>query len=277
MEWHERSSALTSSCSRPLASSSWQESCLLMRPLSVSAQPAVVTIGVLFICAAAIRETGAIAMISKLVFGDTQNPTLALIRMVVPTAVMSGFMNNTPIVAMFIPMVRSFAKRLNVHPSQLLIPLSYSAMLGGTCTLIGTSPNLVIAGLLEQRGATASAANADVYAPMGMLEISAIGVPITVFALIFLVTAGPLLLRKRQAAHDSSSDDAKEYLAEVIVADDAPMAGKSVQAAGLRNLPGLFLVEIRRANGGVIRPVAPHHQIVPGDHLVFTGICIDGL
>jgi di/tricarboxylate transporter len=234
------------------------------------AQPAVVTIGVLFICAAAIRETGAIVMISKVVFGETKNNTLALVRMVLPTAVMSAFMNNTPIVAMFIPMVRSFARRLSIHPSRLLIPLSYSAMLGGTCTLIGTSPNLVVAGLLEQRGKVVGG-GAD-YAPMGMLEISAIGVPITLIALAFLVTAAPLLLRQRQAQLEKSSEDTKEYLAEVEVAADAPMIGQSVQAAGLRNLPGLFLVEIRRDNGAVLRPVAPQHRIFSGDHLVFTGI-----
>lgn len=234
------------------------------------AQPAVVTIGVLFICAAAIRETGAIMMISKVVFGETKNNTLALIRMVLPTAVMSAFMNNTPIVAMFIPMVRSFARRLKIHPSRLLIPLSYSAMLGGTCTLIGTSPNLVVAGLLEERGKVVGGGEA--YAPMGMLEISAIGVPITLLALAFLVAAAPLLLRRRQAQLEESSEDAKEYLAEVEVAGDAPMIGQSIQSAGLRNLPGLFLVEIRRENGAVVRPVAPQHRIFAGDHLVFTGI-----
>jgi di/tricarboxylate transporter len=236
------------------------------------AQPAVVTIGVLFVCAAAIQETGAILMISKLVFGQTKNTTLALFRLAVPTAVMSAFMNNTPIVAMLIPMVRTFAKRLKIHPSRLLIPLSYSAMLGGTCTLIGTSPNLVIAGLLEQRGNSLGVSDNPQYAPMGMLEISAIGIPITVFALIFLVGVGPLLLRRREAAIEKSTDAAKEYLAEVIVADDAPMIGQSIGSAGLRNLPGLFLVEIRRQDGVVVRPVAPQHQIMCGDHLVFTGI-----
>ncbi len=224
--------------------------------------PAVATIGVLFVCAAAIKETGALGWISSLVFGRTRSHRLGLLRLVLPTAILSAFMNNAPIVAMFIPMVRSWARGVGASPSQFFIPLSYAAMLGGTCTLIGTSANLVVAGMHAEHG----------YGALGMFDITMVGLPTTLIALLYLVFVAPLLLRDRRDPVDVTKEEAREYLAEVEVAVDAPMVGRTVEQAGLRNLPGLFLVEIHRPRGGRrVRPVAPEHRIEAGDHLVFTG------
>lgn len=232
------------------------------RALVGFARPEVTTIGVLFICAAAVQETGALKLISNAIFGKSKHPLRALVRLTVPTAFMSAFMNNTPIVAMFIPMVRSHAIRLGVQPSTLLIPLSYAAMFGGTCTLIGTSANLVVSGLLAESGRE----------PLGMLEIGKIGVFCTTAGLLYLFTIGRRLVPSRKDPVDTAHEDFREYLAELEVARDAPLVGKTVEDAGLRALPGLFLAEIRRADGREVHPVAPEDRLRAGDHLVFTGI-----
>ncbi len=223
--------------------------------------PAVATIGVLFVCAAAIKETGALGLISGLVFGRTRSHRWGLLRLVVPTAALSGFMNNAPIVAMFIPMVRTWAKGVGANPSRFFIPLAYASMLGGTCTLIGTSANLVVAGMFEEHG----------LGELGMFSISWVGVPMTLLALAYLVFVAPLLVADRRDPAELDREEVRMYLAEVEVAADAPMLGRTVEQAGLRRLPGLFLVEIRRQDGRLIRPVAPEHKLESGDHLVFTG------
>ncbi len=224
--------------------------------------PAVATIGVLFVCAAAIKETGALGLVSSLVFGRTRSHRWGLLRLVLPTAALSGFMNNAPIVAMFIPMVRTWARKVGANPSRFFIPLSYASMLGGTCTLIGTSANLVVAGMHAEHG----------YGDLGMFDITWVGLPMTIVALVYLVLVAPLLIVDRRDPVDVDQEEAREYLAEVEVAADAPMVGRTVEQAGLRSLPGLFLVEIHRhGDSRVIRPVAPESRLQAGDHLVFTG------
>ena len=142
--------------------------------------PALFTIGTLFVVAAAVRESGALVMVSRLVFGSTRNPRIGVARMVVPTAILSGFVNNTAVVAMLIPAVQDFSRKIGQSPSRFLMPLAYAAMLGGTCTLIGTSANLVVSGLLEAHNLPA----------LGMLEISLVGIPTMALGALYLTTHG---------------------------------------------------------------------------------------
>lgn len=225
------------------------------------ADPATITIGVLFVVARAIQDTGALSQVAGWMFGRTKGLTAALARLVLPTAVLSAFLNNTPIVAMFIPVATGFARRIGASPSKLLMPLSFAAMLGGTCTLIGTSTNLVVSGLMEQQG----------LAGIGMFELAWVGLPTAVLGLLYLIVVGPRLITNRLDPVASAQAHAKEYLAEVEVALDSPLVHRSVGDAGLRHLPGLFLVEIRRTDGETVRPVAPQDVLEGGDHLVFTG------
>ncbi len=224
-------------------------------------RPETVTVGVLFVVAAAMEETGAIHRLSSLVFGKVHTQLGAMSRILFPTAMLSAFLNNTPIVTMFIPLVTGFARRLGVSPSKMLMPLSFAAMLGGTCTLIGTSTNLVVSGLMEQEG----------IGTLGMFELSAVGVPTAIAGLVFLMFLSGKVLPDRTDPLVSAQSQAKEFLVEMQLAEDSPMVGQTVQGANLRNLPGLFLVEIRRANGEVLRPVAREDELVGGDLLVFTG------
>ncbi len=220
------------------------------------------TVGVLFVVAKAVQETGAMALVSSMVFAGAKSVSSALVRLVVPTAVLSAFLNNTPLVAMLIPVTSGIARRMEVNPSKLMMPLSFAAVLGGTCTLIGTSTNLVSAGLMTQAGMD----------PMGMFEIGWVGVPTAIVGVIYLLTVGRRLLPDRADPFTSARANAREYLAEVEVAGDSPLVGRTVEGASLRHLPGLFLAEIRRRDGEVISPVAPEDRLEPHDHLVFTGL-----
>lgn len=224
------------------------------------ANPALVTIGCLFVVAAAVRETGALRLIAGTVLGN-QDASFPTLRLMVPVASLSAFLNNTPIVALLIPTVRDYAQRLDMAPSKLLIPLSYAAMLGGTCTVIGTSSNLVVSGLLEQHGA----------GQIGMLEITWVGLPTALVGLTYMTLIGRRLLPDRRTAVVKAIDQVRHYLVEVEVAADSPLVGRSVQSAGLRSIPGLALAELRHTDGTALSPVAPDVRLQRRDSLVFTG------
>lgn len=232
------------------------------RALSGFSQPAVATIAVLLIVAGAVRDTGALKLVAGTILGRSKNKLVVLLRLVIPTAFMSAFLNNTPIVAMFIPMVRAHALKIGENPSKMLIPLAWAAMFGGTCTLMGTSANLVVSGLLVENG----------HEPMGILEIGWIGLPSSLLGILYLATVGRRLLPDRSDPMQVAQSEARDYLVELAVAKDSPLVGSTVEDAGLRALPELFLVELRRADGRVYNPVAPEMVLLADDHLVLTGI-----
>jgi di/tricarboxylate transporter len=227
------------------------------------ASTGLATVAVLFVVVTGLRETGGIDWISARVLGRPKSLRVGMVRMVAPVAGMSAFLNNTPVVALMIPAVSDWCKRTRLPPSKLMIPLSYAAILGGTCSLIGTSTNLVVAGMV-----------ADMDHPglgdIGMFDITWIGVPCVVVGLAFLLWAGPWLLPNRGSTA-SLMGDPREYTLEMIVPEGSALAGKSVEDAGLRNLPGCFLVEVER-EGGVIAAVGPQTELRAGDRLVFAGV-----
>ncbi len=229
--------------------------------LSGFSNPQVITVGLLFIVSAALQETGALAWASRVMLGPRKDGRALIARLLTPIAAMSGFLNNTPLVAMFTPAVRDWAIRNGRAPSKFLIPLSYAAILGGTCTLIGTSTNLVVSGLLEENG----------YAPLGMFELSPVGVPATVFGLVFIMLFGQKLLPDRRAPDAANIDLAREYGVRLQVEPDCPLVGLTIERAGLRNLSGLFLAEIEREHERIV-PVAPTQRIRAGDRLVLFGV-----
>jgi di/tricarboxylate transporter len=223
--------------------------------------PGVLTVAVLFVVAAGLRETGILDQAGHRLLGRADNERGAMGRLAAVVLPSSAFLNNTPIVAMFIPMVTDWCRRVNVVPSKLLIPLSFLAMLGGTCTLIGTSTNLVVNGLMIGH-------NID---GMGLFDIGKVGVPYAIAGFLFLYVFGSRLLPDRKAFLEQLTETRREYLAEMQVRPGCRLIGQTVQQAGLRQLTGLFLIEINR-EGQIISPVGPDDQIEQGDHLVFTGI-----
>lgn len=223
--------------------------------------PGMLTVGVLFVIVAGLRSTGAIDWLGYRVLGRPSGVRSALIRITAPVSLLSTFLNNTPVVAMLIPAVSDWARRCRLPMSKLLIPLSYAAILGGTCSLIGTSTNLVVSGLVT--------AYTDLPA-MRMFDVAWIGVPCALIGALFLVCAGPKLLPLRGAISETLSDP-REYIAEMIVPPESPMVGKTVEQAGLRQLPGCYLVEIDR-DGELLVAVAPDQTLKANDRLVFAGV-----
>lgn len=221
----------------------------------------LITVGVLYVVVAGLQETGGIHWIVQQVLGKPRSLAHAQVRLMGPVAFLSAFLNNTPVVAMLIPAVGEWAKKFNLSSSKLMIPLSYAAILGGTCTLIGTSTNLVVNGLLIENTATGG---------LRMFELAWVGIPMALVGLAFILLTTRWLLPDRRPAI-SQMGDPREYSVEMLVDRDGPLVGKTVEDAGLRHLSGMFLAEIDR-QGSLIPAVAPQERLQAEDRLVFVGV-----
>ncbi len=220
----------------------------------------LVTVGVLFVVAAGLRDTGGVYWISQRLLGRPRGLTSAQLRVMAPVALVSAFLNNTPVVAIMIPAIVDWARKRHLPISKLMIPLSYAAILGGTTTLVGTSTNLVVNGLLLQSGAPG----------IGMFDLAWVGLPTVVVGIGALVLLARWLLPDR-APVLQNLEDARQYSVEMAVAANGPLVGRSVEEAGLRHLGQVFLVEIDR-EGRVLPAVSPNEVLRGGDRLVFVGV-----
>lgn len=220
----------------------------------------MLTVAMLFVVAAGLRDTGVLDYLGHRVLGSAKSERSVLFRLAAVVTPMSAFLNNTPIAAMFVPVVIDWCRRHDVAPSKLLIPLSYLTILGGTCTLIGTSTNLVVNGLMVASGMPG----------MGLFEMGAVGLPYALIGIAYIAIAGRLLPERKELM-EQLGESRREYMLEMQVQSDCRLAGATVEKGGLRQLPGLFLVEIDR-DGSVIAPVNPDDVIEAGDRLVFAGI-----
>ncbi|MAE64592.1 MAG: SLC13 family permease [Phycisphaeraceae bacterium] len=229
----------------------------------------LITIGVLFVVAAGLTQTGATSRLTGALLGRPKHLVSAQLRMMLPVAGLSAFLNNTPIVAMFMPVVSDWCRKTGMSPSKLFIPLSYAAILGGTCTLIGTSTNLVVRGLVaDARAHGDPAVFQDVQ--LSMFTITAVGLPATVIGIVYILIASPRLLPERRAA-TSDEEEARRYSFEMLVEKGSAVDGRSIEQAGLRHLPGGFLVAIER-DGERIVAVGPEQVLRGEDRLIFVGV-----
>ncbi len=222
--------------------------------------PGMVTVGVLYIVVTGLEQTGGLDLISQALLGLPKGQTAALVRLVFPVMGLSAFLNNTPVVAMFIPVVSDWCRKLRISPSKLMIPLSYAAIMGGMCTLIGTSTNLVVNGLVI--------ANTDLPS-LKMFDVAWVGLPCVFVGSLLLLTAHRWLLPARKPAI-SEGDDPRQYTVEMVVEAGSSLVGKTVEQAGLRHLPGLYLVEIQRG-WQLLTAISPREVLQPKDQLVFVG------
>lgn len=229
--------------------------------LSGFSNEGMLTVAALYIVAAGLKETGAIQFIVQHVMGNARTVKKAQLRIMSPVMVMSAFLNNTPVVASFIPALERWSRISKIPVSKILIPLSYAAILGGTCTLIGTSTNLIINGLLIEEASTRN---------LGIFEPALVGIPCAIAGFIYLFLFGDKLLPARGSSMDTFKDP-REYTIEMIVEEGSALAEKTIEDAGLRNLPGLFLIEIQRAERA-IPAVGPYERLRDNDRLIFTGI-----
>jgi len=218
------------------------------------------TVALLFIVAAGLKETGAITLSTQWLLGRPRNLPQAQSRMMLPVMGMSALLNNTPVVAMMIPAVSDWAKRQQISVSKLMMPLSYAAIAGGTLTLIGTSTNLVINGLLINETGSG----------FGLWDIAWVGLPAVIVVLLYVLITSPWLLKERVPAV-SQFKNMREYTVEMVVDPLGPLVGKSIEEAGLRQLPGLFLTSIER-NGETLAAVSPQIHLEANDHLLFAGV-----
>ena len=222
--------------------------------------PGMVTVAVLYIVVTGLEQTGGLNGISQKVLGRPKGESSALIRMMTPVIGLSAFLNNTPVVAMFIPVVQDWCRKLGISPSKLMIPLSYAAIFGGICTLIGTSTNLVVNGLLVSY---------TDHPGFKLLDITWVGLPCAVIGVLFLMFTHRWLLPKRKSVIEIG-DDLRKYMVEMTVSPKSSLHRKSIEQAGLRHLPELFLVEIVRGDHVIPAP-PPQEVIYENDQLVFVG------
>lgn len=224
--------------------------------LSGFANPGVLTVAVLFIVADGLQRTGAFAWMAMQLLGVPSGTRSAQFRTMAPAALLSAFLNNTPVVALMMPVISDWSRKHRISVSHLFMPLSYAAILGGMCTLIGTSTTIVINGKLEDK--------------LGMFEQAWVGVPAMAFGITFLLLFTERLLPSRSPAF-TASEDPREYTLEMEVSAECPLVGKTIEAAGLRHLPGMYLMEIDRA-GHVLPAVSSNTLLQANDHLVFVGV-----
>ena len=220
----------------------------------------MLTVAVLYVVVSGLTETGAVSWIVQNILGVPRTERQAQIRLMTPAAVLSAFLNNTPVVAVFVPAVKLWARRNGLNLSGLLIPLSYASIAGGTCTLIGTSTNLVVNGLLIEHAGLPG---------LGIFDLAWIGIPVTVCVFLFVLLFSRKLLPVRGDPLLLDAD-MREYTTEMVVEAGSPLIGSSIENAGLRCLPALYLAEIER--GGTILPaVGPQERLEANDRLIFVG------
>lgn len=230
--------------------------------LSGFSNEGMLTIALLFIVAGAVQKSGLIDQMMKKWLENSKTQTGSMLRFFVPTSAFSAFLNNTPIVVTFTPIIKNWCEERGIAPSKFLIPLSYVTILGGTITLIGTSTNLVVHGMLT-----------GTYGMDGfsLFTLAVVGVPITIVGMIYLFTIGHRLLPDNKGFSQRVKEASKEYIAEMNVTAMFRYLGESVKDAGLRDLKGLYLVEIIRGDEH-ISPVKSTTIIKQGDRLIFTGL-----
>lgn len=229
----------------------------------------VITVALLFVVARGLSQTGAAAWMAGGLMGRPTNISWAQFRLMLPVATLSSMVNNTPVVAMMVPAVIDWAKRHRFPISQLMMPLSYAAIIGGACSLIGTSTNLVVDGMLKSYYQSHSTPLSGGY-QLGLFELAWVGLPCVVVTLLYVLFFSRWLLPKSSSERDNQYGDARQYTVEMLVEESGPLVGKSVEEAGLRSLPAVFLIEIQRA-GHLITAVGPAQLLRGGDRLIFAG------
>ncbi len=229
--------------------------------LSGLSNPGLVTVGVLYVVVAGLRDTGAVYSIGQWLLGRPRSIVSAQLRLMLPVAGISAFLNNTPLVAMMVPVVEDWCKRNRLPVSKFMIPLSYATILGGTCSLIGTSTNLIVYGLVLK--------NTNIN-HIGFFDIGLVGIPSAILGILYIVIASRWLLPERRGPLRELHDP-REYTIEMLVENSSPLVGKTIEEAGLRHLSGAYLAEIERGDS-VIPAVAPTERLRSGDRLVFFGI-----
>ena len=225
------------------------------------------TVGLLFIVSRAVENTGVFQVVADRFLagkdhadGRPRRLGVLMLKMMAPVTVLSAVLNNIPLVTIFTPVVKRWAGSQRLAASKFLIPLSYAAIFGGVWTLIGTSTNLVVHGLMLENN----------LAGFSFLELARVGVPISIAGYLYLALFGQRLLPERYDVLAKLTEEPKEYFIEMLVPAGSPLIGKTVEQARLRNLQGVYLTDIER-EGQHLGPITPDRRLAPGDRLFFAG------
>ena len=218
----------------------------------------VITVGVLFVVVAGLTYTGVLQWIVKNLLGTPSSYGKAVTRLMLPVAALSSFLSNTTVVALFVNVVKMWAKKLGVSPSKLLIPLSYASGMGGVCTLIGTPPNLIISGLYEEKTGTA----------MNILTTTIPGLFCLAVGVLSIIALRRLLPDRK--APESAFESTSDYTVELRVPSDNPYIGQKIGEAGLFHVNGGSLIKMYHFDD-IPTPLSEDEPIMGGDHLIYAG------
>ena len=244
------------------------------------ANEGLLTVAVLFVVAAGISATGGLDWYMSKLLGHPTTIAGAQLRLMIPIAVVSAFLNNTPVVAVMIPIVQRWAENIHIPKEQVMIPLSFASILGGTCTLIGTSTNLVVLGMLKDwRGADGTS---ETKQTMGLFDLGLYGVPVAMTGMTYMLLASRALLPGGKKNGEGgggggggdggkSGGKSEDLIVGARLLAWSAAVGKTVAGSGLRGLPGLYLVSVKREDT-LIRAVGPEFVLTQGDVLYFTGM-----
>jgi di/tricarboxylate transporter len=235
--------------------------------LSGFSNEGMITVAVLFVIAAGLSETGAMTRLTQSLFGRPKSVRQAQARMMFPIAALSALMNNTPLVAALLPAISEWGKKFQIPLSKLMMPLSFATILGGLCTLIGTSTNVIVGGLVAEAIQDGTLA---VDTRFGFFTLTAIGVPCAIAGIAYMLLASRWFLPDRKPAI-SLQDDPRKYTVEMMVEPNGGIAGSTIEAAGLRHLTGMYLAEVDR-RGEILPAVSPTLRLEAHDRLIFVGI-----
>ncbi len=220
----------------------------------------MLTVAALFVISYALQSSTSFTLFIEKLLGSGENRFIYF-KLMFPVAFLSAFLNNTPIVTSLIPVIKRWAKKNNLSASKFLIPLSYAAIFGGVCTLIGTSTNLVVHGLMIDNG----------LGGFSFFELSKVGVPIAISGILYFALFGYKLLPDRKDITLQLGKSIREFVTEIKVGRKFPFIGKTIEEANLRHLKGLYLFQIKR-NEEEISSVSPSEKILLGDRLFFVGL-----
>lgn len=219
----------------------------------------VVLIGALFVVISGLVHTGFLQWVVRNCLGSPKTYHKAVIRLMLPVAALSSFLNNTAVVALFTGVVRLWAKKLNIAPSKLLIPLSYASGMGGICTLIGTPPNLLISGFYTQETGIA----------LSLFTPTLVGLFCLVVGVLSVIALSRLL--PERVSPEDALQGTSTYTVELMVPSMSSLVGKTIKEAGLHQVDGGHLIEIIRLDKEVITAVDDEEYIFGGDRLIFSG------
>lgn len=223
-----------------------------------SSEPVVVN-AAFFVIIAGLIQTGVLYWLTQNVLGNAKNYGWAIVKLMIPTSILAAFLNSSNIVSLFIDAVNIWSRKLNISPSKLLLPLSYAATLGGMCTLLGSSTNLVVAGLyFNQTGQTM-----DIFAPMLP------GIILTILGTILVVIMQRFIPDRESS--EVSFESTSDYTVELLVPTDNPYVMGTVEESGLLNPKGGSLIEIVRYDREIVMPVPKDEYIMGGDRLIYAG------